>query len=322
MTAARSALPRIGGPAGRGGPDHRRPRCRRARHRHGHRGPPVSRRNSSRCRQAKSGWSASAAMPHSSASSTSRRQDGGSAEPLQHVGQEAVRRPGKPAGPVDRVGHARTPRTRAQAAVAGYAVSRAGCGGPGRASRTVTNRAGSRVGEPVGRATLPVDDPAHAAAGDQQVARPEVTMHQGPRRRYAASRPRRRAGRPGRRRRRAGCRTGGGSRRATPSSMSPDDRPGRWRAPLQPGQPAPAAAKSAATRGGPGRMPPGVVRREHRLPGHRGHDQHRPAEVLDGRDDLWDRRAQRSERPAGDGQLFGFTFDAARRGVGGRHLRR
>ena len=260
-------------------------------------------------------------MAARSASSTSRQQDAGHAESLQPGHDERARQVRIPAGPVDRVLHAGPPAIGAQSRMTGHPVSRAGVAIEVQGIRG--HEPGQITGGRAGQArALPVDDPEHPAALDQQVARPEVTVHDGLRRpvvRQATAQ----AGQIGQ----VGI---GSGLAAEPAADHVRDSvqhlrqagvlaPGRGA--VQSGQPAAGGGEVGGHRLAPGRMPPGVVRREHRLPGHRGHDEHGPAQVLDGGDDLRDRRAHRPERPAADlGQLRCLAFDAARRGVGGRHL--
>ena len=150
------------------------------------------------------------------------------------------------------------------------------------------NLAGHQAAIPGQPGALPVDDAAHAAVLDHQVARPEV------------------------RRRRA---TAGVEARQPVARLLRISRstsaPGKWpnRRPISSGTPSTSCARLACSpvatapcspasqlptsevggRSGPGRMPPRMVGREHRLPGHRRHRRHGPAEVLDGGDDPRDR---------------------------------
>ena len=141
----------------------------------------TSRSSRSRCRAAKSGWSAVAATSASPASSTSRHscrvRPGGPAR----CGQRSRTSVAEPALPGDRVPDPGTPAVRRAARDGQQPGGRGGYAGPDTArssARTGRRRAAARRHiSPAAQSTTPVT----VLAGQQQIAGPEIAMHHGAR---------------------------------------------------------------------------------------------------------------------------------------------
>ena len=141
----------------------------------------TSRSSRSRCRTAKSGWSAVTATSASPASSTSRHSVPWCAQAGQRGGDKGAHQAAEPALPGDRVPDPGAPAVRAQPRMAGDPV--AGTGMPVEVQGVAECEPGHVAQRLAGQFTSrPVHDAGHRLPGDQEVAGPVVTVHDGARR--------------------------------------------------------------------------------------------------------------------------------------------